>query len=141
MINLIIAAHGKLADGLKSNIELLMGKTHKLYSCCLFIEDDSDTFGEKIFSLIEENDDGDGTIIFVDIFGGTPCNQSINLLRRNHSKNNKLFCISGVNSSMLLQAVISRENYSVQELYEICYQSGHEGIVKVNELLEKRKEE
>lgn len=106
MIGIIIATHGKMSDGIKDAAELIMGGTDSIETLNLFHGDDVSELGNQLTEAINKVDDGNGTIIFADLFGASPYNQSllaINALPED--KKDKVYVITGVNLPMILVAL------------------------------------
>lgn len=69
------------------------------------------------------------SVSFVDIFGGSPSNAVMKLMNTRPG----VKAITGVNAPMLLEAVFSREESTVEELCEACLDAGKEGMVLLHE--------
>lgn len=132
MIGIVIATHGSLSKGLLESAELLVGSQTNVKTCGLFHGDDIMGFTETIKEQIKAVDEGDGVLVFADVFGGSPCNSTMMQL-----KEMDFYCLTGVNLPMLLEAFISRGNdkNTAKDLYEKCYEASVEGIKKINDLI------
>lgn len=137
MIGILIATHGGLAEGLLSAVELLAGKQEKVKTIGLYHGDGIDGFKEKVATAYEELDDGDGVMTFVDILGGSPCNAVMELMNRK----SEVKAIAGVNMPMVIQAVMTRDDSTIEELCEACSKAGEEGQVLVHEKYKEMKKE
>ncbi len=106
MIGIIIATHGKMSDGIKDAAELIMGGTDSIETLNLFHGDDVSELGNQLTEAINKVDDGNGTIIFADLFGASPYNQSMIAINGlPEDKKDKVFVITGVNLPMILVAL------------------------------------
>ena len=130
MVGILVATHGKFAEGLLNAVELIAGKQEKAETIGLCHGDGIGEFEDRIKMLIRELDDGDGVLVFVDILGGSPANTVMKCFSMEHD-------IAGVNMGMLVQAVMMREGTDLQELCDICEEEGKKDPV----LLHKRFEE
>ena len=65
----LIATHGGFAEGILNAVELIAGKQEGVKTIGLFHGDGIDEFSDKVQTAYEELDDGDGVLVFVDIFG------------------------------------------------------------------------
>ncbi len=74
MVGVLIATHGGFAEGILNAVELIAGKQEGVKTIGLFHGDGIDEFSDKVQTAYEELDDGDGVLVFVDIFGGSPSN-------------------------------------------------------------------
>lgn len=82
MIGILIATHGDFASGLLSAVELIAGKQEKVGTIGLHHEDGIEEFEQKVNNMLDDLDDGDGVLVFVDILGGTPSNVIFRSLSR-----------------------------------------------------------
>lgn len=106
MIGMIVVGHGKFASGLKSNINMITGNTKLLYTIDFEEQDNPETISNKLNCAIKELDNCSGIIIFTDLLNGTPFNESLKYALCNK----KIKIVYGVNSSILLTAVMSAES-------------------------------
>ncbi len=87
---------------------------------------DPEDFGRLIADKVEQfHQRGyEEVVVMLDLFGGTPCNQTIRLLRTY-----SLQVVVGVNLPMILQAVLSnREDVTAQQLIAMAVENGRSGI-------------
>lgn len=124
MIGILVATHGKLAEGLISASELIAGPTEKLSHIGLFHGDSVGEFEANMLKLIEELDDGDGVLIFVDFNGGSPGNTALKCMRSDHN----IRILAGTNPTMLIEGIYSRSCGDLDELCDICMDSGKEAL-------------
>ncbi len=93
---------------------------------CLLKTDSPEDFGARIKEKISELDSGDGVIVLVDLFGGTPFNQTLPFV------SDKVDLIAGVNFPILLELLGTRsfmDNIDVQNLVGI----GKDGLKDAKE--------
>ncbi len=101
MIGLVVAAHGHLAKELVHTAEQIVGKLSNIESVSIEPGASPEEIREKLRSAVHRTDDGSGVIVLADLFGGTPCNQSLMLFSQSQSQ---LEVLTGVNLPMLLKA-------------------------------------
>ncbi len=99
MVGLVIATHGHLADELVSTAEQIVGKLSAVATCLVEPGAAPDEIREKVRAAVRSVDSGEGVIVLADLFGGTPCNQSLTMLGQLD-----LEVLTGVNLPMLLKA-------------------------------------
>jgi mannose PTS system EIIA component len=99
MIGLVVAAHGHLANELVHTAEQIVGKLSNIESVSIEPGASPEEIREKLRQAVRRTDDGSGVIVMADLFGGTPCNQSLMLCNQC-----RLEVITGVNLPMLLKA-------------------------------------
>lgn len=120
MVGMLIATHGGFAEGLLNAAELLAGKQEKVKAIGLYHGDGIGEFEERVLAMLDELDEGDGLMVFVDILGGSPAN----VVMRAISSGRNIKAIAGVNMGMMVQAVMMRESCSLEELCRTCYEAG-----------------
>ena len=56
MVGVLILTHGKLADGFKNSVEMIMGQNESFKTLGLFEGEDFSEYKEKVLELITEPD-------------------------------------------------------------------------------------
>ncbi|MDM8293042.1 PTS sugar transporter subunit IIA [Faecalicoccus pleomorphus] len=74
MIGVLIVSHGRLAEGMKDSIQMIMGEVEQVSTIGLFTDTDLEQFKDEIKNEILKLDTGDGVLVFVDLFGASPAN-------------------------------------------------------------------
>lgn len=129
MIEILIVSHANMATGLHSSIELILGPMPNVHSMGLFAEDSFDTFNEKIQAKLDELKNDDGVLMFVDLFGGTPCNVSaLNINKEVDGVMPKVECVSGMNLPMVIEAISMRDSMDLNELKDYVMDVGCQGV-------------
>lgn len=128
MVGIVIATHGKLADGLLDAASLIIGEQENVFTIGLNHGDDIATFGDNLANGALQVNDGDGVLILADLFGASPYNQSALAGRKLGDVPYEL--LTGVNLPMLIQAFNDRMmGLSLQEMKASSLKAGTEGIV------------
>ena len=125
----MIITHGKLSEELKSSVEFVLGEKIVREIFTLNIDEDSrdyETYSNKIANYLMENSN---TIIFTDMFGGTPSNIGLA-----YFKKDSVEIISGVNLSMLIKAATIENCETFKEAVNIIRESGKENIIVAGDL-------
>jgi len=131
MIKIVIAAHGDLAQELVNSAELIAGKQSNLYAVKRAAGDSLAQMQDKIDALLRSINDEDGTVILVDMIGGTPCNASAPMCRAFNTE-----LVAGVNLPMVLSAVFSSKTaQSAAELAHKIITDGQSSIIDVKKML------
>lgn len=131
MVGILIATHGDFAQGLLSAVELIAGKQEKVGTIGLHHEDGIEGFEKQVNEMLDDLDDGDGVIAFVDILGGTPSNVIFRSLGRKKFK-----AIAGVNMAMVVQAVMMRDGMTEDEVYEQVLEVAKQPPILLHEMYE-----
>ena len=107
MIRGIIMTHGHVGEELITAAEAIGGPISELIAVPLLFEDSQLSYEEKVRKVLtEENgiDEKESYVFLTDIFGGTPCNVALSLMRSYNS-----CVVTGVNLAMILEFALDRE--------------------------------
>mgnify|MGYP003994419995 CR=1 FL=1 len=129
MFNILIITHGELCEELKTSLEFVMGEKilRNIFTITIDKESrDFDTYANKISNFII---DDQKTLIFTDMFGGTPSNISLTFFKKDYVE-----IISGVNLPMLVKASTIEKYESFEEAVNIISNSGKENIIVAGDL-------
>jgi len=128
MVKLILVTHGNMAKA-------LLHTAAKIYP---FDKKSVDVFSvsgrvdlQRVAARIKKKVSPEGTLIMVDVFGGTACNISAGVTHG--MKNVNVLC--GFNLNMLLAALGNRDKLSAEELAAKVLESGSKSIFNVTEKL------
>jgi PTS system mannose-specific IIA component len=132
MVGVIIAAHLRLAEELLGIARIITGsQLDNFRTVSINIDDNPDQVRQKLLAAVREVNTPDGTVILVDMFGGTPSNLSLSLLSRG-----TIEIITGVNLPMIIEAAGSSHRVSLAELISMLIASGQRGIRSAGTILE-----
>ena len=81
MIGLVLVTHGRLAAEFVTAMEHVVGPQDAIESICIGPDDDMERRRKDIAKAIGKVDQGQGVIILTDLFGGTPSNLAISLMK------------------------------------------------------------
>ena len=123
MIGLVLVTHGHLADELISAMEHVVGPQEKIKAICIEADDNMDQRRSQILSATKIVSTKDGAIIATDMFGGTPANLAMSIMREK-----KVEIISGVNLPMLVKFASCRDKGDVQECVTRVQEAGRKYI-------------
>ena len=101
MVGLVVASHGRLADELVATAEQIVGKLPAVATCNIEPGSSVEDLRVRMKQAMAAVDQGDGVIVLADLFGGTPCKESLMMCER---WKGKLEVLAGVNLPMLLKA-------------------------------------
>jgi PTS system mannose-specific IIA component len=130
MIGLVLVTHGRLASEFVVAMEHVVGRQTQVESICIGPDDDMEARRNDIAGAIAKVDDGSGVIILTDLFGGTPCNLAISLM-----KSEKIEVIAGVNLPMLIRLGGAREKMDVKAAVAAAREAGRKYISVASEIL------
>jgi PTS system mannose-specific IIA component len=98
MIGLVLVTHGRLADEFRNAVEHVVGPQADFETVAIGADDDMEQRRADIVEAVARADTGTGVIILTDMFGGTPSNLAISVMRAGSVE-----VIAGVNLPMLIK--------------------------------------
>lgn len=130
MIGLILVTHGRLADQFVEAMEHVVGAQNAIVTVCIGPNDDMEQRRSEIADAIAQVDEGKGVIVLTDLFGGTPSNLAISLL-----KAGEVEVIAGINLPMLIRLAGARKTMNVTNAVAAAQEAGRNYITVASELL------
>lgn len=130
MIGLVIVTHGELAIELRRAAEHVVGPQKALATICIGPDDDMEKRRDDIREAVESVEQGRGVILLTDMFGGTPSNLAISML-----KSGKVEVLAGVNLPMLIKLAEARETHDLMQASEKAKDAGRRYIAIASEVL------
>lgn len=130
MIGLILVTHGKLAEEFVSAMQHVVGRQDAVATVCIGPNDDMEARRQEIAAAIEAVDSGQGAIVLTDLFGGTPSNLAISLM-----KAGKVEVIAGINLPMLIRLAKARCCMELGEAVLAARDAGRNYITVASEFL------
>ncbi|GAB6676970.1 PTS sugar transporter subunit IIA [Streptococcus uberis] len=105
-MNILITTHGKLADGFKDALSVILGDSTGIEAIGLKAGESVSDFGSRILDCLKRFDHSKGTIIFTDILSASPFNQSLLAIRElDNESAQRVYVVSGVSLPMVLETV------------------------------------
>jgi mannose PTS system EIIA component len=133
MIGVLITTHGHLGNELLKVAELIKGPLEGVMHISMDQTKGVEDLRKNINAAIKKLDQGQGVLILTDLFGGTPSNLSLALL-----KEGKVEVVTGVNLPMLLKISDIREKMSLQDFAYNIRDYGRKNIYLASEILNKK---
>jgi mannose PTS system EIIA component len=130
MIGLVLVTHGRLASEFVVAMEHVVGPQAQVETVCIGPDDDMEARRNDIAEAIGRADGGDGVIILTDLFGGTPSNLAISLM-----KSEKIEVIAGINLPMLIRLEGARKTMGVKAAVAAAREAGRKYISVASEIL------
>jgi len=130
MIGLVLVTHGQLAAEFLVAMEHVVGPQKAIETICIGPDDDMETRRSDIAHAVDKVNDGAGVILLTDLFGGTPSNLAISLL-----KTGEIEVVAGVNLPMLIRLESARKTMNVVEAVSAAREAGQKYISVASELL------
>lgn len=130
MIGIILVTHGNLADEFVHAMEHVVGTQEAVATVCIGPNDDMEARRKEIARAIKRVDSGRGAVILTDLFGGTPSNLAISLLKRGHTE-----VIAGINLPMLIRLAGARKELDLADAARAARDAGRNYITLASEFL------
>jgi mannose PTS system EIIA component len=133
MIGVLITTHGNLGSEFLKVAEMIRGPLKDVMHISVDQTKGVEDLKKDINAAIKKLDQGQGVLILTDLFGGTPSNLSLSLL-----KEGKVEVVTGVNLPMLLKLSDSREKMNLQDFANYIKEYGRKNIYLASEILNKK---
>lgn len=130
MIGMILVTHGKLAEEFVNAMQHVVGRQEAVATVCIGPNDDMEKRRREIADAIKAVDSGKGAIILTDLFGGTPSNLAISLM-----KAETVEVIAGINLPMLIRLAKARNCMPLKEAAIAARDAGRNYITVASEYL------
>lgn len=126
MIGFILTGHGHFSNGLKSAIDMVAGE-QPAFEIVPFEGDKAGEYGDTLRAAITKmRSECDGVLVFVDLLGGTPFNQSMLV----SADVDNMAVVAGTNLPMLIELIMTRSDSSeLGDLVEKAVQVGKDGVI------------
>lgn len=133
MIGVLITTHGNLGNEFLKVAEMIKGPLKNVV--CISVDQTKgvEELKKDITAAIRKLDQGQGVLILTDLFGGTPSNLSLSLL-----KEGKVEVVTGINLPMLLKLTDIREKMPLQDFANHVKDYGRKNIYLASEILNKK---
>ena len=131
MVGLVVASHGRLADELVHTAEQIVGKLPAVATCSIEPGTSVEDLRAQMRQAVARVDDGEGVIVMADLFGGSPCKESLMMCQRGNIE-----VLAGVNLPMLLKAnSLRNEQMPLAEMALLLATYGQRNITCASALL------
>jgi PTS system mannose-specific IIA component len=127
---MILVTHGKLAEEFVHAMQHVVGRQEAVETVCIGPNDDMERRRKEISDAVKKVDSGTGVIILTDLFGGTPSNLAISLMKAGHVE-----VIAGINLPMLIRLAKARNSMAVQDAAKAARDAGRNYITIASEFL------
>jgi len=130
MIGMVLVTHGALAIEFKSALEHVVGPQDQIETICIGPEDDMEARRDDIIAAVKNVDSGGGVVVLTDMFGGTPSNLAISVM-----KNVGAEVIAGMNLPMLVKLARLRGETPMKAAVTAAAEAGRKYINVASESL------
>ncbi len=121
MRKFLISSHGHLASGIKSSLEILMGKADNVTVFDAYV--DQDTVEQHVEAFFDSLQEGDQAIMLSDLYGG-----SVNQVLYRYLDRPETYLIAGVNLGLVIELVVMSELPVTMEDLERAVSAARDGM-------------
>lgn len=135
-IGIIIASHGKFAEGIHQSGSMIFGEQEKVQIVTFMPNEGPDDLYEHFNNAIAQFDADDEILVLADLWSGSPFNQASRVAGENPDR--KMAIITGLNLPMLIQAYTERlmdANAGVEQVAANIIKESKDGIKALPEEL------
>lgn len=126
MIGILVLSHGNLSQGVVESGTMIVGTNEKVDYLGLYGGENIDEFYDRTAKKIKALDDGDGVLVFSDLYGASPFKATAYCVKK--LPDTLYRSVSGVNFSMFIESVLLRETMELEDLSQHVMNTGKQGI-------------
>ena len=130
MIGMVLVTHGALAVEFKSALEHVVGPQEMVETVAIGPDDDMEERRNDILKCVDAADQGQGVVILTDMFGGTPSNLAISVMKTVDAE-----VIAGMNLPMLVKLARVRGDMELKPAVTLAAEAGRKYINVASESL------
>jgi mannose/fructose-specific phosphotransferase system component IIA len=124
MVQTLILTHGALAQALVDTAQHIVGDLRDVHCLALDWNEPRDTLLGRLSDVTARLDQGEGVLILTDLYGDTPSNLALGLIRPGHVE-----VVTGVNLAMVLRlCCLGARPMELGELARWIQEKGRQGI-------------
>ena len=130
VIGVLIVTHYRLADEFLQALRLIVGELKHFHAIGLDPSTSPEQMRLRIEKALREADAGQGVLMLVDMFGGTPSNLCLSFLEAK-----RVEVVTGVNLPMLVKVARVDGNMTLDEVAELARDYGRRNISVASDVL------
>ncbi len=130
LVGAVVVTHGRLGEEFVAAARMIVGQADHLAAVSIDWNADAGQAKEQIQRAVEGMDRGAGVIVLTDMFGGTPSNIALSLLRKG-----RVEIVSGANLPMVVRAASQSGGEDLARLVAEVRDQGVKQITVAGELL------
>lgn len=134
MRKFLIAAHGSFSSGIKSSLDIIIGKMENVFIIDAYV-DGNKSIEDELNAILVNVQADDELLVFSDLMGGSITNQ---ILRYGLREN--VHVVSGMNLPLLIDIMLADADTPVKEVIENAISIAREQVVYVNTEINKGKD-
>ena len=133
MTRIVLASHGRLADGMKDTLSFILGDLPNVSTICAYVDQDV-SLRSQIDQAFAEFSPEDAVVVVTDIFGGSVNNEFMALLGEKD-----FILVAGMNMPTLVE-LVSEDAPTVEGVQSVV-ELGKQSILVCNGLASDESEE
>ena len=133
MTRIVLASHGRLADGMKDTLSFILGDLPNVSTICAYVDQDV-SLRSQIDQAFAEFSPEDAVVVVTDIFGGSVNNEFMALLGEKD-----FILVAGMNMPTLVE-LVSEDAPTVEGVQSVV-ERGKQSILVCNGLASDEAEE
>lgn len=130
MIGIVLVTHGRLAEEFRHAVEHVVGPQQHFETVSIGADDDMEQRRRDIVEAVARADTGTGVIVLTDMFGGTPSNLAISVMRAGEVE-----VVAGVNLPMLIKLTSVRAGDDMAVALQEAQMAGRKYINVASQVL------
>lgn len=133
MTRIVLASHGRLADGMKDTLSFILGDLPNVSTICAYVDQDV-SLRSQIDQTFAEFSPEDTVVVVTDIFGGSVNNEFMALMGEKD-----FILVAGMNMPTLVE-LVSEDEPTVEGVQSVV-ERGRQSILVCNGLASDESEE
>lgn len=130
MRKFLIMSHGDMSSGIKSTLNMLLGKRDDVITKSAYINDNELSIESEIQNILSEFNGNDELIIFTDLFGGSVNNEAMKFI-----KDTRVKIISGMNIPLIVEILSNSDSSNdINDVIRDAVNLARESIIFCNDL-------
>ncbi|MBB5182794.1 PTS sugar transporter subunit IIA [Catenisphaera adipataccumulans] len=125
MTDVILVAHGRLAEAMKNSAEMIFGELKNVYPLQFLVGEGLDTVVDRITEQMKSVT-SDSVVIITDIFSGTPFNAACAYSMAHPDQNVRV--ISGMSLPIVLEVAAMRQEHDADAIVNHVLEVGKDSI-------------
>jgi PTS system mannose-specific IIA component len=133
MIGIVLVSHGQLASEILRAAEIIVGKIENTVTVDIHPKMGMEEIHTSVEAAIRTVEAGDGVLLLIDMFGGTPSNIGLSFLATHNVE-----VLTGMNLPMMVKLPTLRTSMSLPELAKQLQKYGQRNITIPGDMLKKK---
>ena len=130
MLRFVLASHGKMAEGMRDSIHLILGKSVDICTICAYTRGPDDVIKE-IKQMFETFAKEDKVIVMTDLFGGSVSTAFAGMLAERN-----FWLVAGVSLGLVAELLLIKEDDNIEESIEEALENNRKLMCFCNPLLQ-----